>query len=97
MLTDNDTPVINEPGLLQFCENRRLPLYTYSAEELESLEGPFSDSDFVRQTTGTGNVCERSSVLASGGTLLVPKTSYPNITMAVSAHDYRPDWKCFRE
>lgn len=87
----------DEPGLLQFCENHRLPLYTYSAEELESLEGPFSDSDFVRQTTGTGNVCERSSVLASGGTLLVPKTSYPNITMAVSAHDYQPDWKCFRE
>ena len=37
---------------------------TYSAEELENASGTYSNSDFVRQTVGIGNVCERAAVLA---------------------------------
>lgn len=62
-------------GLLELCRRRRLPLLTYSPEELSRAEGEFTPSPFVRQVTGTDNVCERAAVLASGGPLLLKKTA----------------------
>ena len=63
------------PGLLELCRRRRLPLLTYSPEELSRAEGEFTPLPFVRQVTGTDNVCERAAVLASGGPLLLKKDS----------------------
>ena len=54
----------DEPALLDLAARWRLPLLTYSAEELENVSGTYSNSDFVRQTVGIGNVCERAAVLA---------------------------------
>ncbi len=80
-----------EPGLLEFCEERDLPLVTYSAEDLETVEGNFQDSDFVREQVGVGNVCERSAVLGSGGgKLLVEKQKGEGVTVAVAQ---RTDWR----
>lgn len=75
-----------EPGLLAFCQSRRVPLRTYTAEELQAVPGTFTGSDFVRQVTGTDNVCERSALLGSGpeGRLLVRKTIFDGITMALA-------------
>lgn len=56
-----------EAGLLSFCEKRRLPFLTYSAEALGQVPGNFSDSSFVESVTGVANVCERSALLAAGG------------------------------
>ena len=54
----------DEPALLDLAARWRIPLLTYSAEELENVSGTYSNSDFVRQTVGIGNVCERAAVLA---------------------------------
>ena len=83
-----------EPGLLQFCSGRNLPFQVFSAEQLLEAEGDFTSSSFVKKVTGVDNVCERSAVCASGGgELLVHKTVYDGVTMALAVKSYRPDWK----
>lgn len=54
-----------EPGLLEVCRRRGVEFVTFSAEELSGVEGEFSASDFVKKTTGTDNVCERSAKKAA--------------------------------
>ena len=73
----------DEPGLLAFCESKGLPLKTYTADELMSVPGEFSHSDFVEKTTGADNVCERAAVCA-GGRLIVRKTAGNGVTAAVA-------------
>lgn len=73
-----------ELGLLEFCREVGLPLVTYSAQTLAALHGDFTPSDFVRQTTGVDNVCERSAVMGSEGTLLARKRTFNGITMAIA-------------
>ena len=82
-----------EGGLLSLCQRRGLPLLTFSPEELRGTEGEFSASAFVEETVGVDNVCERSAVRGSGGTLLVPKQAGDGITMAVAIRPFFPDWR----
>lgn len=80
----------DEPGLLQFCREKGLPLKTYSAQTLQSVDGDFSASEFVRQTVGVDNVCERSAVCAAGnGCLLRRKMSAGGVTVALALEDWR--------
>lgn len=51
-----------EDGLLKFAKKYKIPAYFYSAEILQQVKGEFRDSDFVRQITGVGNVCERAAL-----------------------------------
>lgn len=60
-----------------------VPVNFYSAEELMSVNGDFSSSDFVMKTIGADNVCERSAC-AAGGTLIVSKTAGNGVTAAVA-------------
>lgn len=78
----------DEPGLLEFCRLSSLPFRTFSAAQLNALKGHFSASEFVRRTTGTDNVCERSAVLGSSGTLLTKKDAGSGITMAFAIAPY---------
>jgi cobalt-precorrin 5A hydrolase len=77
----------DEPGLLELAEILGIPLLLYSAEELNAAVGEFSSSDFVRDITGTDNVCERAATLGAGrkGRIIVPKQiqSGDGITIAV--------------
>lgn len=74
-----------ERAVLEFCGKYEIPLETFSARELMELPGEFSSSEFVRQTTGADNICERSAVLGSGnGELLFPKQRYPSVTVAAA-------------
>lgn len=82
-----------EPGVLAFCRSHDLPYRTYSAQELQAVEGEFSASAFVQQTTGVDNVCERSAVLGSGGTLCCKKTAGNGVTMALALRPFAPDWR----
>lgn len=73
-----------EEGLILLAKALHVPFVTYSAEELETAEGNFSESDFVRRRTGTSNVCERSACLGSGGgKRLVEKQICDGMTLAV--------------
>ena len=82
-----------EPGLLAFCQAHGLPFQTYSAEQLQQAEGDFSASSFVQSVTGVDNVCERSAVLGSGGTLYLKKHAGNGVTMAVALRTFHPNWR----
>ena len=74
-----------EQGLLDFSARHRLPFVTFSAERLSRVEGEFASSEFVRNTVGVDNVCERAAVLlAGGGTPVVGKRAENGVTMAVA-------------
>lgn len=81
-----------EPGLLAFAQAHGWRLETYSAQELAAVPGEFSASGFVKSVTGVDNVCERSALLGSGGTLIIKKNAGDGITMAVAVEPYAPDW-----
>ena len=74
----------DEPGLMEFCRSRDLPLQIYTAEELKAVPGCFSSSGFVADITGVDNVCERSAVLAGGENLIIKKVSGDGVTCAVT-------------
>lgn len=77
-----------EEAIRSFCQRHRLPLRTFTAEELESLDGTFSGSEFVRSVTGVDNVCERSAVLSGGGRLIVRKLARDGVTAALALRDW---------
>lgn len=83
----------NEPGLLEFCRSHSWPVSFYSAAQLRAVPGTFSASRFVQGVTGVDNVCERAAVLASGGTLLLPKYAHTGVTFAAAVRPFAPDWR----
>lgn len=87
----------SEPGLLAFCRAHGLPFETFSAQALRAVEGDFSASVFVQSITGVDNVCERSAVLGSGGTLHLKKQAGDGVTMAVALAPFSPDWRWLDE
>lgn len=80
----------SEPCLRAFAEKYKLKYHTYTAAELNAVTGVFSKSDFVKGVTGVDNVCERAAVLAAGGELLLGKTVFNGMTLALAA----PAWQC---
>lgn len=82
-----------EPGLVAWCEHHRLPLATFSAEELAAAPGQFTPSKFVESTVGVDNVCERSAVLASKGHLVAPKFALNGVTVACAEAPYSISFK----
>lgn len=78
-----------EPGLVDYCRRCNISLETYGADALEQLEGSFTPSDFVKQTTGVDNVCERSALAASeGGKLIVKKQVCSGVTVALAEKEW---------
>lgn len=80
-----------EEGICRLSEQWKVPFETFSAEELEQAEGTFSESEFVRQTVGIGNVCERAALLGAGAgsRLVAAKQAENGVTIAVAASDIR--------
>lgn len=83
----------DEPGLAGFCKAHGWPITFYPADELRAVPGQFTPSAFVASVTGVDNVCERSAVKASGGTLLLPKTAGGGVTLALAVRTFAPDWR----
>lgn len=76
----------DERGLLHLTAEHQWPFQTYSAEQLLAAKGEFHSSEFVRQTTGVDNVCERSVAVAladGGGEILREKAVYQGVTICV--------------
>ena len=76
----------DEAGLIEYCASTNLPVTFYSAEELRAVEGNFSASNFVQNTVGVDNVCERAAMRAAGegATRIVNKTCLDGVTVAIA-------------
>lgn len=72
----------NEPGLLELVHENDYEFQTFSAEELLSLEGEFTTSEFVQEITGVDNVCERS-VAMTGAKIISRKMCNDGVTVAL--------------
>lgn len=75
----------DEEGLILFANKYKIKFVTFTKEELENVNGNFSASEFVKDTVGVDNVCERAAVKASEemGELTVKKIAKDGITLAV--------------
>lgn len=76
-----------ESGLLEFCRERGWPIEFYPASRLEAVEGTFTPSDFVLQTVGVDNVCERAA-MADGERLIIKKTAGGGVTVAAAVEHW---------
>lgn len=85
----------NETGILEFAEKYDLPFNTYGADELNSLEGDFTKSDFVKSVVEVDNVCERSAVFESKGNLIRRKDTCDGVgvTIALAMNDPIISWE----
>ncbi len=74
-----------EEGLILLCRKLSVPFITFSAQILEKAAGEFTESDFVRETTGVGNVCERSAMVLAGnrGEFVLRKKARDGMTIAI--------------
>lgn len=80
-----------EAGICEFATFHHLPYHCYSAQELQKVEGTLQHSDFVEQTVGIDNVCERAALRAlqengafNGKQLIIEKQAANGITLAVA-------------
>ena len=83
----------NEKGILEFAGKYGLPFNTYSAEELNSLEGDFTKSDFVKSVVSVDNVCERSAIAESKGELIRRKDAGNGVTVALAINEPVISWE----
>ena len=79
---------MGEEGLLSLAKELDAELVFYTADELNAADGNFDESAFVKDTVGTGNVCERSAVIG-GRKLIVKKTVMDGVTIAVAEKEWR--------
>ena len=81
----------DEKGLIEFANSLGVKFKTYSADELNSLEGSYSQSEFVKSIAGVDCVCERSAVMGAqshdDSCLIVRKTSKNGVTIAVALQE----------
>ena len=80
----------DEEALNMLSRYLKIPFVTFSADELNAVKGDFSSSDFVKETTGVDNICERACVLAAGdnGKLVFKKKAGNGVTVALSKRDW---------
>ena len=78
-----------EPGLIQLSRMLSIPLITFDREILSNVEGQFSASDFVKETVGVDNVCERAALagIGKGAKLLLNKQARDGVTVALAGKE----------
>ena len=72
----------NEKAINELAKSLSVPFLTFSKEELNAVEGEFNESEFVRNTVGVGNVCERA-VLIQCKKLILGKIARGGMTIAI--------------
>ena len=80
-----------EPGMVEWCRKERIPFLTYTAEELQEVQGDFRKSAFVKEQVGVDNVCERAALKACGfeGKLIAEKYAENGMTIAVAKREWK--------
>lgn len=56
----------DEPGIWELSRRLGVPFEVFSAQELEGVADVVTASDFVKETVGVDNVCERSAYCLAG-------------------------------
>lgn len=76
----------DEQGIIELANRNCLEYLTFSAEELQKVEGEFHTSEFVKAQVGVDNVCERAALLAAGAgaELYLHKCVGNGITLALA-------------
>ena len=75
----------DEAGLIELAENLGLALDFYSRQELNRVKKIENPSEVVEKHVGVKSVCEAAAIMAAGdGTLIVPKQSTKNVTVAIA-------------
>lgn len=76
----------DEQGIIRWCRKENVPFFTYTAEELQMVEGAFAKSSFVQAQVGVDNVCERAAlkVCGEGGRLICGKCAKNGMTFALA-------------
>ncbi|MCM1253357.1 MAG: cobalamin biosynthesis protein [Clostridium sp.] len=85
----------DEKGILDYAHKEGILFLTYSAEELQKVEGDFAHSDFVESKVGVDNVCERAALKACGedGKLILVKYAENGMTIAIAKRGWTLDWE----
>lgn len=80
----------DEPGLLAFAEENKLPVEFHASDALNALpDKGFSKSEFVKSITNVDCVCERAAIASSdGGKLKVKKTGNGGVTVALAEEPF---------
>ncbi len=81
-----------EQGLLNFCKKNNLDISFYTSQELSSVPGNFTPSQFVKNITGVDNVCERAALI-NADKLIVRKIVMNNITVAIAAKKWEVNFE----
>jgi cobalt-precorrin 5A hydrolase len=75
----------DEPGLVDLARALNVPIDFFSRGELSQVEDIQTPSAMVEKHVGVKSVCEAAAILASQmGTLIVPKQTNPNVTVAIA-------------
>lgn len=79
----------DESGLLELAAHLELPLEFFDRDQLNRVEEIETPSSIVEKHVGAKSVCEAAAILAAGkGTLIVPKHSTKNVTVAIARKPY---------
>ena len=75
-----------EPAIRALSSKYRIPVIAFEAAVLSKAAGDFTPSEFVKETVGVDNVCERAAYLAAGpsGKIICRKTTGDGITLAIA-------------
>lgn len=76
------------PTLLSFCLNKKLSLLSFSKEDLEKVRA-ITPSNKVYHAVGVQSVSEQAALLASNGSLIVPKKVFSDLTIAIAEEEYQ--------
>lgn len=80
----------DEKAFLAWSSKENIPFLTFSAEELQNVEGEFQASAFVKEQVGVDNVCERAALAACahGGRLICEKCAEDGMTIAIAKREW---------
>ncbi len=75
----------DEPGLITLAQNLGLTVIFFTRQELNQVKGIKNPSTIVEKHVGVKSVCEAAAIRAAqNGTLIVPKQSTRNVTLAIA-------------
>ncbi|WP_050008321.1 cobalt-precorrin 5A hydrolase [Butyrivibrio sp. WCE2006] len=76
----------DEEAITDLRDRFRIPVLSFDKEILNKVQGNFEASDFVKNTVGVDNVCERAAVAGAGpmAELVLKKQAHNGMTIAIA-------------